>query len=158
MEIALEDIDLHTALQTSLSLVENQAQSAAIDLNYERTELQVIANSPRLVQVIVNLLSNSIKYNHSGGSVTVTVAGLPQETVEIRVEDTGVGINPEEVEKLFAPFSRLTYATHNEIEGTGIGLTLSKFLIEHMNGSIGLDPAKLEGSVFWVRLPLASSD
>lgn len=157
IEIAVEAIDLHHTVQNSLSLVQNQAQIADISLRYEPTRQRVTANANRLTQVMVNLLSNAIKYNHSGGSVTVTVAELPEETLEIRVQDTGVGINPEEAEKLFAPFSRLTYATQNEIEGTGIGLTLSKFLIEHMNGSIGLDPLKREGSVFWIRLPRAEA-
>lgn len=154
VEIALEDIDLHTTIQTSLSLVQNQAQIAEIRLNYEATDLQVTANSNRLTQVMVNLLSNAIKYNHTRGSVTVTVATLPQAIVEIRVQDTGVGIDPEEAEKLFAPFSRLTYATNNEIEGTGIGLTLSKFLMERMNGSIGLEHPEQPGSIFWVRMPM----
>ncbi|MFK8047474.1 MAG: sensor histidine kinase [Halioglobus sp.] len=157
IEIALEAMDLDATLQTSIGLVQNQAGDAEIQLIYKATDLKVIANSNRLTQVMVNLLSNAIKYNNTGGSVTVTVDTLPNAVAEIRVEDTGVGINPEEAEKLFAPFSRLTYATHNEIEGTGIGLTLSKFLIERMNGTIGLEHSRKQGSIFWVCLPLVNT-
>jgi len=157
IDIPLEDIDLQSAIETSLSLVQNQADAANIALKYQATEHRVTANSKRLAQVLVNLLSNGIKYNKSGGQVTIEVATASQGKLEIRVSDTGVGITPEEAENIFAPFSRLTYARRNAIEGTGIGLTLAKFLIERMNGSIGIKHKVPPGATFWIRLPQASA-
>ncbi len=130
------------------ALVQNQAMAAGIELKCEAISERVTSNGHRLTQVIVNLLSNAIKYNHRGGSVTVGVCVGPQDTIEIRVEDTGVGIDSEDAEKLFAPFSRLTYATQSEIDGTGIGLALSKFLVERMHGQIGFYPEQHQGSCF----------
>lgn len=155
VEIALNDVVLLDIIRNSFSLVQNQAEAAGIELKCEVTSERVTSNDQRLTQVIVNLLSNAIKYNHRGGSVTVSVCAGPQDMIEIRVEDTGVGIDPEDAEKLFAPFSRLTYATQSEIDGTGIGLALSKFLVERMHGQIGFHPGMHRGSCFWVRLPQA---
>ncbi len=153
LDLSLDTVDLDTAIEASLSLVKNQAGEMNITLSYEQTGFSVMASSPRLIQVLVNLLSNAIKYNHKCGAVTLSAKALAQGQIEVVVEDTGVGIDPKDQEKVFAPFSRLTYATHNEIDGTGIGLALSKFLVEHMNGRIGFDPAPVQGTVFWLRLP-----
>ncbi len=153
IDIPLEDIDLDTVIKESLSLVQGLAADNSIKLMHVQTGFSVKANSNRLKQVLVNLLSNAIKYNRESGSVTLLAKEIEQGQIEIAVEDTGVGIDPDEREAVFTPFSRLAYAEKSEIGGTGIGLALSKFLIEQMEGSIGFDSAPQQGTVFWVRVP-----
>jgi len=114
----------------------------------------VHADSQRLEQVVINLLSNAIKYNRPGGEVRVTVSPGRAGCVRIGVEDTGPGIDPESVEKLFTPFERLGAASGG-IQGTGLGLVLSRNLVEAMGGTMGVesDPS---GSTFWVELEAAA--
>ena len=105
------------------------------------------------MQVLINLLSNGVKYNREGGQLTLSCAP-EQDFVRIAVSDTGIGISTEDLEKLFTPFERLN-AVNTGIEGTGLGLALSKSLIESMNGTLTVESKIGEGSTFWVRLPLA---
>jgi len=100
----------------------------------------------------VNLLSNAIKYNNEAGTVTVSAKRIEQDFIELKIIDTGVGIKPEDQEVIFQPFTRLTYATEQEIQGTGIGLTLTKFLVEQMNGEIYFNSSET-GSIFYIRFP-----
>jgi CheY-like chemotaxis protein len=106
--------------------------------------------------VLLNLLSNAVKYNRRQGSVNV-VCVAEVDTVPrvcVRVSDTGTGLEPDQLGRLFVPFERLQADTR--IEGTGIGLALSKRLVEAMGGSIGAESTPGSGSTFWVRLPLAA--
>jgi signal transduction histidine kinase len=107
------------------------------------------ADQVRLKQVLINLLSNAIKYNRPGGQVTVSLEKRPNSKLRIIVADTGIGIPPEKMELLFKPFSRLG-AEFGTIEGTGIGLALTKKLVEYMGGEIGVKSTVGEGSEFWV--------
>ena len=103
----------------------------------------------RLKQVLINLLSNAIKYNRPGGQVTVSIEKRPNSKLRITVADTGMGIPPEKMKLLFKPFSRLG-AEFGKIEGHGIGLALTKKLVEYMGGEIGVKSTVGEGSEFWV--------
>ena len=107
------------------------------------------ADQVRLKQVLINLLSNAIKYNRPGGQVTVSVEKRPNSKLRIIVADTGMGIPPEKMELLFKPFSRLG-AEFGKVEGHGIGLALTKKLVEYMGGEIGVKSTVGEGSEFWV--------
>jgi len=116
----------------------------------------VRADRTRLKQVLLNLLSNAVKYNHRLGTVNVVCVletGTPP-SVRVRVSDTGAGLTPEALQRLFVPFERLQADTR--IEGTGIGLALSKRLVEAMGGTIGVESTPGVGSTFWVSLPLAA--
>ncbi|MBI5461734.1 MAG: PAS domain-containing protein [Gammaproteobacteria bacterium] len=112
----------------------------------------VLADPVRLRQILVNLLSNAVKYNRVGGQVLLGCRLLGDEWLRITVTDTGNGIAPEKLTSLFKPFERLG-AEFSAIDGTGIGLALSKQLAELMGGVLGLDTVAGEGSTFWVDLP-----
>jgi PAS domain S-box-containing protein len=116
--------------------------------------LGVWADRRRLRQVLLNLVSNAIKYNRPGGKVDLTCS-IEGETLEFRVSDTGPGLTPDEQARLFKPFERLS-AERAGIDGTGIGLALSRNLVNSMQGWIGLRSTPGQGSTFWVRLPVAA--
>lgn len=114
----------------------------------------VLADSQRLRQVLINLTSNAIKYNLPGGSVRVTVAEVEAERVRISVTDTGPGLSSEQQTRLFVPFERLD-AARRGVEGTGLGLSLSRDLALAMGGDLGVVSEVGVGSTFWVELPVA---
>ena len=105
----------------------------------------------------MNLISNAIKYNVVGGGVEVRGVFIGEASVRIEVVDTGRGISSGAIDRLFQPFERLD-AEHSGIEGTGVGLALSKSLVEAMRGTIGVESVKDHGSTFWVQLPRAESE
>jgi CheY-like chemotaxis protein/signal transduction histidine kinase len=116
----------------------------------------VRADRQRLRQVLLNLVSNAVKYNREGGSITVTCE-TRADTCRIAVTDTGPGIPEDKRALLFRPFQRLG-AEHSAIEGTGLGLALARALVEQMRGAIGADSVVGQGSTFWAELPLAAAD
>lgn len=113
----------------------------------------VLADRQRLKQVILNLLSNAVKYNRVGGSVTVTCTEAPGSRLHITVADTGIGIPAARLGQVFSPFERLG-AELTEVQGTGLGLALSRRLLEAMDGTINVTSEAGVGSVFTVELPL----
>jgi CheY-like chemotaxis protein len=117
-------------------------------------EKYVFADRQRVQQVLLNLISNAVKYNREGGWVTVSCEER-QGAVRICVRDTGAGISPENLAKLFRPFERLGAADTN-IQGTGLGLACSKAFVEAMDGVIGVESVAGSGSVFWFELPQAA--
>jgi len=151
-DITLQDCILRETIAQSISLVQNQAQENNIQLDVDDTALCVIANHDRLKQVLVNLLTNGIKYNRVAGSLSVKISELG-DTVDIMVIDTGVGIEEKDQQAIFEPFNRLAYAEHHEIQGTGIGLALSKFLVQQMKGTISLESDLGVGTTFHLVFP-----
>lgn len=151
--IELEDISLQQLIEDSLVLVERRAGEEGVRLSTQDTQLYARSNKSRLKQVLVNLLTNAIKYNRPGGGVKVLVEAYGMDEVRIVVEDTGVGIVTPGDEDIFEPFVRLPYAESQAIEGTGIGLALAKYLVEKMGGRIGYETQLDHGSKFWVIIP-----
>lgn len=115
----------------------------------------VFADRTRLKQVLTNLIVNAIKYNRPNGTVDIDIRTLAHGKVRISVKDSGSGIHPEKLSELFQPFNRLG-AERTEVEGTGIGLALSKKLVELMDGEIGVESRLGQGCIFWVDLQRCS--
>lgn len=138
-----------------LSLPEAESQGITIRHDIDAQAL-VAADRRRLMQVLLNLLSNAIKYNRRGGEVTI-VARPAGSRLRVAVSDTGIGIDPEQAGDLFQPFTRLA-AGAARTEGTGLGLSLSRALVEAMDGTIGFAPRAdgKAGACFWFELPLAT--
>jgi signal transduction histidine kinase/CheY-like chemotaxis protein len=140
----------------ALSLVRPLAAQYSINLIGGRDSMcaeYVFADRQRLQQILLNLLSNGVKYNRVGGTVAVSCEMRGATQLRIKVADTGFGISQEQLGHLFTPFERLG-AERSEIEGTGIGLALSRQLAEAMGGTLDIESTVGQGSTFWVELPL----
>ncbi len=159
VRITLQPVALRALVEQTLPMVaplqlqQLQQQGQPLNVTLGALDLHVLADATRLRQVLLNLLSNAIKYNKPGGSVRVE-ALRRGASVLLRVADTGRGMSDEQLRHLFEPFNRLG-ADRGEIEGTGIGLAITKALVESMGGSVHVDSRQGEGSVFELRLPAA---
>ena len=154
MTLSLEPVPLAELVEESLGLVRPLAESHGVRLApapMASPGCRVRADRTRLRQVLINLLSNGIKYNRQSGDLSVHI-DVRSDTVQLRVQDHGMGLSAEQQARLFKPFERLD-ADERQIEGTGIGLALSKRLVELMGGQIGVDSKPGHGSTFWVQLP-----
>ena len=159
MEIRLEPIAPAAALRQSVVMAGSLVQKYGVDIdgvpNHDDLPL-INVDSMRLQQILLNLLSNAIKYNRPGGRVTIGCEATADGMVRFRIADTGNGISEDKVDRLFLPFDRLGHeASH--IEGTGIGLSITKELVEMMGGRIGFESQVGKGSVFWVDFPVAAA-
>ena len=153
LSLSMEVVSLAEVLRECAAMVESQAQQHGIGVTFTPLEAPcfVSGDHTRVKQVLINLLSNAIKYNKAGGTVIVTCGLRPADRVRISIHDTGVGLGPEQLAHLFQPFNRLGQQA-GEQEGTGIGLVVSKRLVELMDGVMGVESTAGEGSVFWVEL------
>ncbi|MZH02676.1 MAG: PAS domain S-box protein [Nitrospinae bacterium] len=153
--VSIEPVCITDLVEEIFTIVHPLSQDFKIDLvdQTDFTEkVYVLADRIRLKQVLLNLLTNGIKYNRNGGSVTLSSQLDENSMLRINVRDTGMGISEEKLDQLFDPFNRLG-AENGEVEGTGIGTTISKKLMEVMNGSIGVESKVGEGSTFYIKLP-----
>jgi signal transduction histidine kinase len=158
LDLSIEPIDLDELLPETLSLMRPLAASRNIQLAGPAAATlthPVLADRQRLRQVLLNLVSNAIKYNRAGGSVTITCEKAEPQQVRIVVSDTGAGISAEQLQRLFVPFERLD-AGNTDIQGTGLGLVLTKGLVEAMGGSIEAESIPGRGTSFSVQLPMAA--
>jgi CheY-like chemotaxis protein len=153
LSLSPEPVSLMEVLGDCHAMIEPQAQKSGIRLNFPQLDNPhfVGADRTRVKQVIINLLSNAIKYNRVGGTVEVTCHPNTAERLRISVHDTGEGLSADKLLQLFQPFNRLGQEAGNE-EGTGIGLVVSKRLVELMGGEIGVESTVGVGSVFWIEL------
>jgi PAS domain S-box-containing protein len=152
INLSLEPLPCAELIEECLALVKPIAQGVGIAIKDAVIGGYVIrADRTRLKQVLLNLLSNAIKYNRPQGEVEI-LASVQDGLVRLAVSDTGYGIPAVRQQELFQPFSRLG-AENTAIEGTGIGLTISRRIVEMMGGTIGMDSEEGRGSTFWIELP-----
>jgi PAS domain S-box-containing protein len=160
LALSLEPTSLAEVVLECQAMIEPQGQKRGIKMTFPQFDLPcfVRADRTRLKQVLINLLSNAIKYNQPDGTVVVDVdRRCTPEHTRVSVRDTGAGLPPDMLMQLFEPFNRLGQERNSTEEGTGIGLVMSKRLVELMGGEIGVESTVGLGSVFWFELNSASA-
>ena len=162
LELEFESVHVGTALEEAAALVRPLAVAREIVLDINPAEqsldgVTVQADPQRLKQVLLNLLSNAIKYNHAFGRVDITCETAASGWLRLSVRDTGPGISAKDLPRLFAPFERLN-AAHSDVEGTGIGLAISKRLAEAMGGKLFAHSVEGRGSTFSLELPISTGE
>jgi len=158
MTFSREPVSLMEVVLEARALIEPQALKRGIRMTFPDSLVAryVSADRTRMKQVLINLLFNAIKYNAPGGTVVVHCSLVEPKSIRISIRDTGVGLSPAQVDQLFQPFNRLGKESGTE-EGTGIGLVVTKRLMEIMGGKIGVESELGTGSTFWIELELADA-
>ena len=157
-EVHIEDASISTIVEESLSLLRPLIEKNRITVFNnlpDNIDYMVRADLLRLKQVFINLLSNAIKYNKTQGKVYIEVSEPVDNKLRVSIKDTGPGIPLDMLDKLFVPFERLTNVGNEIVEGTGIGLALTKRMLELMQGNIGVQSVPSEGCTFYFELPYA---
>ena len=159
VSLSLEPLAIRPLVEGTLELMRPLAEAGGISVA-ETSQAAgcgyVLADNQRLTQVVTNLVMNAIKYNREAGQVRVTIRPAAGDRVRLEVHDTGRGIAPESLDKAFLPFERLD--APRAVEGSGLGLAVSRSLVEAMGGSIGAQSRPGVGSTFWVELPRGEPD
>ena len=159
LRLSIEPVQVVDVLVEAKALISPAAAAAAVGIRQRPTDagLYVRADRQRLLQVLLNLVSNAVKYNRRGGNVVISAFRTEGHTVGIEVSDTGSGISKEAIGRLFTPFERLDAATRG-IEGTGLGLALARGLVESMGGTLTLSSEEGVGTTVSFALPRSSAD
>lgn len=169
MDFHIRDESLAEILFDTIQLLATQAtkKNLPIQLHIEADDISIAeylrrshvvrVDYTRLKQVLVNLLGNAVKYNRDNGSIDITLRQMSDKRIRVEVTDTGKGLSQQQQEHLFESFNRLGAETSG-IEGSGIGLVISKNIIERLDGSIGVKSEIDRGTTFWVEIPLAEAD
>jgi signal transduction histidine kinase len=146
--------DIGHIIEETVSLMEPSAKEKGVDLSFSLEDLKQIQADPKNIEEIFNnLITNAINYSPDGGQVTVTARGLG-EYMEIKVQDTGVGIPPEELPKIFDKFYRVKHPRTRKIMGTGLGLAIVKGVVEAHHGTIDVESEVEKGTTFRILLPV----
>ncbi len=161
VELSLEPVRLAEAVGEALDLIRPLAAQAGVRLHplsedHPLHGEHIMADRQRFKQILLNLLSNAVKYNREGGDVRLRCAAQEGGRLRVCVEDTGQGIPPENLSRLFVAFDRLG-AENSTVQGTGLGLALTKRLIEAMGGAVGVESTSGRGTTFWIELPRTDS-
>lgn len=159
IDLSIEPIEYKSLIDECLKLMKPIADHHNITIDHMAFKRDIIirGDRTRIKQIVMNLLSNAIKYNQVEGRVDITVKSVSSDTFRISVIDNGIGIKKEAIKGMFEAFNRLG-AEESDVEGTGIGLVITKRLVELMGGCIGVDSEYGVGSTFWIELPGAFAD
>ncbi|HEY4670449.1 MAG TPA: ATP-binding protein, partial [Gemmatimonadaceae bacterium] len=154
VSMSLEPVSVAEVMSECQAMMEPEAQQRGVTMTFPRVHdgTFVSADRTRLKQIVINLISNAIKYNKQQGNVVVDCVTSNAERTRISVSDTGAGLSPEKLAQLFQPFNRLGQEAGG-VAGTGIGLVVTKQLAELMEGALGVESVAGKGSVFWCDLP-----
>jgi PAS domain S-box-containing protein len=158
IHLSLEPVSVSVALKEAVELIQPLAAEHSVNLfspPAEEMDYFVQADHQRLKQVLLNLLNNGVKYTPAGGAVMIKCEVIG-DSVRLALHDTGVGIAPDKLERIFTPFDRLG-AERSGIEGTGLGLALSQRLVQAMRGRLGVESVLGQGSTFWLELKRTES-
>ncbi len=158
MTVSLEPVLVSRLISECFTLVQPQADAKGIRLVANVAQFNntyVVADNVRVKQVLLNLLSNAVKYNHVGGEVEVQLSMQEGQELRISVRDTGRGIPIQRQNEVFQPFNRLS-AENSNIEGSGVGLVITKQLVEMMKGKLDFVSAEGVGTTFWIDFPVAT--
>jgi len=159
ISLVIEKVDPHEIIRDSLSMISGKGKERDLTVIDTTNDLELPSlwtDPAKLKQILVNFLTNAIKYNRQGGTVTLSAEKTSGETLRLMVEDTGAGIPKDKWDGLFQPFNRLGRES-GTIEGTGIGLVITKKIVDNLGGSIGFDSVEGEGTKFWVEIPLVEN-
>ena len=160
MLIESTSFDVTRTVKTAAAMLTPQANQQHLDLQVNADDdlpSYVLGDPLRVQQVVLNLVSNAVKFTEKG-SVTVSVARLEADGIRISVQDTGVGMTPETIGKIFAPFTQADASTTRRFGGTGLGLTIARQLVESMNGSLRVESTLGRGTTFEVDLIMPEAD
>jgi len=158
-ELELFKVVLREVLEGSMTLLKEKAMKHNLNLDLEimpEADIEIEADERKLKQVMLNLLSNAVKFTPEGGSIWVKARKVNSKNIEISVRDTGIGIRPEDIQKLFKEFTQLESVYTKQYEGTGLGLTLSKRLVELHGGQIWVESEYGKGSMFIFTIPVST--
>jgi two-component system sensor histidine kinase/response regulator len=159
LQFSLEPVAINEALDEALDLLQPHAAGRRITLSAPGRGDDIgytLADRQRFKQVLLNLITNAVKYTPVGGQVTVSATISNEDACRVEVSDSGPGIAADKIERLFTPFDRLG-AEQSDVEGTGLGLAVCQRLVQAMRGSIGVESALGQGTTFWIELPRAKS-
>jgi signal transduction histidine kinase len=154
LNLSIAEVDVGIVLRYVQGLMAPIAQKGEVNFTVQvpKNLPEARADELRLRQVLLNFISNAIKYNNAGGEVVLTAETSSEGAIRIKVSDNGIGIPPDRTDELFQPFNRLG-AEHSTVSGTGIGLAFSRKVVEAMGGTVGFSSEIGKGSTFWVDLP-----
>src|SRR6266853_563251 len=160
LELNPETFPLAKAIEEVCAVVKGIAHKKCVDIEcVVAPELgEVTLDQQKLKQVCYNLLANAVKFTDSGGTVEITVLPCEMERFEVRVKDTGIGIKREDIQRLFREFEQLETGTARRFEGSGLGLALTRKLVEFQGGTIGVESDYGKGSTFFVVLPIVVAE
>lgn len=159
VDLSYSNVKLRELFDSCLSMLKTDADKRNIRFVDETTGNvleDVWTDKLRIKQILINLLSNAVKYNRPGGTVTLSCFSSNTKSLRIEVKDTGEGLTQKQIGELFQPFHRLV-DDPGGLTGIGIGLVISKQLVELLGGTIGAESTLDEGSVFWIELPLSKN-
>jgi signal transduction histidine kinase len=158
-ELDIQDISVAPIIEDSISVLRAAAKQREVELSFTANgPLRVKADDRALKQILLNLLSNAVKFTPSGGRVNLAASTAPQATVRIAVTDTGIGIAPADLDRVFEPFRRANASVSRTHEGTGLGLAITKHLVELNGGQLSLKSQLGFGTTVTVCLPSPESD
>jgi len=157
MSIEIEQVALHIVVRDCINIVRQHAFNNGVHIEYLPKDVTISANTGRIQQVILNILDNAIKYNRPNGSIRISIEPQPNDTVQLIIRDTGIGISATDYEEIFSPLTRLPYAENKCIDGMGLGLTIVKVLLDKMDAKISVDSNGIDHTVFTIVLPMAKA-